>query len=358
MPQRPNRPQGNAGGMAQPRRAALDGGRVTPTPRRGTPRAQQPRQNAQYGSDIEREVAEIDQGIRLEGFTSAFAPLTDDQVSAYLNGRGNGQQQRRRQPNRSRQQPQQVPQGQPDGGYATSQPSVEPVIEMSHIGKIYPSQPNTPALEDINIKIMPGEFVFLTGHSGAGKSTFINMILWSEDARPTSGSIKVAGIDLNTLRPKKLPLLRQQIGSVFQDFKLLKDRTVYQNVAFVLECLDKPESFIQKQVPEVLRLVGLSAYADSYPDELSGGEVQRVSIARAMVNRPPLLLCDEPTGNLDPTISAGIMRLLNRINQTGTTIICSTHDNDIVNAMRKRVVAFNNGHIVYDQQNSGYYTGA
>ena len=183
------------------------------------------------------------------------------------------------------------------------------------------------------------------------------MILWEPSARPTSGDISVSGVDLKMLRPNKLPFLRRQIGSVFQDFKLLDDRTVYQNVAFILECLDKPEDFIEKQVPEVLRLVGLADQMDSYPDELSGGERQRVSIARAMVNRPPLLLCDEPTGNLDPKISVGIMRLLNRINQTGTTVICSTHDKNVVDSMRKRVIAFSEGHIVYDKENSGYYVG-
>lgn len=304
---------------------------------------------------VEEEEAEINRGLESSGFTAAFAPLTDDQINAYMRNKQRGNR---------RPQPQPQPSQAARTGVMQPQPTMQqpvhqgdPVIEMSHITKIYDAQPNNPALSDINVKIYPGEFVFLTGHSGAGKSTFLNMILWEPSARPTSGDISVSGVDLKMLRPNKLPFLRRQIGSVFQDFKLLEDRTVYQNVAFILECLDKPEEFIDKQVPEVLRLVGLADQMDSYPNELSGGERQRVSIARAMVNRPPLLLCDEPTGNLDPKISVGIMRLLNRINQTGTTVICSTHDKNVVDSMRKRVIAFSEGHIVYDKENSGYYVG-
>lgn len=241
------------------------------------------------------------------------------------------------------------------------QPKIErsgiPTISMRNVGKIYESQPNKPALENVTLDIYPGEFVFLVGHSGSGKSTFIKLL--TRELRATSGHVIVAGQDLSQMRNWKVPYLRRQIGCVFQDFKLLPDKTTYENVAFTLECIGKPRSIIKAQVPEVLRLVGLAEKMDAYPDQLSGGEQQRVSVARAMVNRPPLLICDEPTGNLDPAISLGIMKLLERINRTGTTVVMATHDRDMVDSMRKRVVALEAGHIVRDQEKGGYgYYGA
>jgi len=190
------------------------------------------------------------------------------------------------------------------------------------------------------------------GHSGSGKSTFLRTI--TREIQVTSGQILVAGQDLTKMRNRKVPYLRRQIGCVFQDFKLLQDKTAYENVAFALECIGKPRSVIRAQVPEVLRLVGLGEKQDMFPDQLSGGEQQRVCVARAMVNRPPLLVCDEPTGNLDPGISLGIMKLLERINRTGTTIIMATHDREMVDSMRRRVIALENGHVVRDQERGGY----
>ena len=227
-----------------------------------------------------------------------------------------------------------------------------PTISLRNVSMVYPSQPNKPALDDISLDIYPGEFVFLVGHSGSGKSTFIRLL--NREIRATSGQVIVAGKDLTRMRNGKVPYLRRQIGCVFQDFKLLPDKTTYENVAFALECIGKPRSVIKVQVPEVLRLVGLGDRMDSYPDQLSGGEQQRVSVARAMVNRPPLLICDEPTGNLDPAISLGIMKLLDRINRTGTTVVMATHDREMVDSMRRRVVALEAGHLVRDQERGGY----
>lgn len=229
---------------------------------------------------------------------------------------------------------------------------VEPVILMEHVTKIYPAQPNKPALDDINLEIYPGEFVFLVGHSGSGKTTLLNTML--RNVKPTSGRILVAGQDLMTIKNRKIPFLRRQIGAVFQDYKLLPNRTAYENVAFALQCIGKPRAVIKAQVPEVLRLVGLADQMDSLPDQLSGGEQQRVSVARAMVNRPPLLICDEPTGNLDPAISLGIMKLLERINRTGTTVIVATHDREMVDSMHRRVIALEGGRVVRDQERGGY----
>ncbi len=235
--------------------------------------------------------------------------------------------------------------------------AVPPTIAMRNVTVVYPAQPDKPALDNVSLDIMPGDFCFLVGHSGSGKSTFIKTI--TRELRPTSGHIYVAGQDLSTLRDRKVPYLRRQIGCVFQDYKLLPKRTAYENVAFALECIGKSKSVIKVQVPEVLRLVGLENKMDKLPDQLSGGEQQRVSVARAMVNRPPLLVCDEPTGNLDPAISLGIMKLLERINRTGTTVLVATHDREMVDSMRRRVVALENGHIVRDEQNGGYgYYGA
>lgn len=229
---------------------------------------------------------------------------------------------------------------------------VEPVILMEHVTKVYPAQPNKPALDDVNLEIYPGEFVFLVGHSGSGKTTLLNTML--RNVKPTSGRVIVAGQDLMKIKNRKIPFLRRQIGAVFQDYKLLPNRTAYENVAFALQCIGKPKAVIKAQVPEVLRLVGLAEQMDSLPDQLSGGEQQRVSVARAMVNRPPLLICDEPTGNLDPAISLGIMKLLERINRTGTTVIVATHDRAMVDSMQRRVVALEGGRVIRDQERGGY----
>ena len=229
-----------------------------------------------------------------------------------------------------------------------------PTISLQNVTHIYPSQPNKPALDDVSLDIYPGEFVFIVGHSGSGKSTFIRLL--TRELRASKGKVLVAGQDLTKMRNWKVPYLRRQIGCVFQDFKLLPDKTCYENVAFALECIGKPRSVIKVQVPEVLRLVGLSDRTNAYPDQLSGGEQQRVAVARAMVNRPPLLVCDEPTGNLDPAISLGIMKLLDRINRAGTTVVMATHDREMVDSMRKRVVALEAGHIVRDQERGGYGT--
>lgn len=229
---------------------------------------------------------------------------------------------------------------------------VEPVILMEHVTKVYPAQPNKPALDDVNLEIYPGEFVFLVGHSGSGKTTLLNTML--RNVKPTSGRVIVAGQDLMKIKNRKIPFLRRQIGAVFQDYKLLPNRTAYENVAFALQCIGKPKAVIRAQVPEVLRLVGLAEQMDSLPDQLSGGEQQRVSVARAMVNRPPLLICDEPTGNLDPAISLGIMKLLERINRTGTTVIVATHDRAMVDSMQRRVIALEGGRVIRDQERGGY----
>jgi cell division ATP-binding protein ftsE len=244
---------------------------------------------------------------------------------------------------------------------AQDAPKVErtgtPTISFKNASLVYPSQPNRPALDNISADIYPGEFVFVVGHSGSGKSSLLRLI--TREQKATHGQVIVAGQDLTRMRNSKVPYLRRQIGTVFQDFKLLPDKTVYENVSFALECIGKPRPVIDIQVPEVLRLVGLSQKMSAYPDQLSGGEQQRVSVARAMVNRPPLLICDEPTGNLDPAISLGIMKLLDRINRAGTTVVMATHDREMVDSMRKRVIALEAGHIVRDQEKGGYgYYGA
>lgn len=224
------------------------------------------------------------------------------------------------------------------------------MISLRGVEKLY--APGKPALIDVNTEIEQGEFVFLVGHSGSGKSTFIKLLL--REIAPTKGQIIVAQQDLSKLKSWKVPYLRRNIGCVFQDFKLLPNKTTYENVAFALEVIGRSRHVIRTQVPEVLRLVGLEDKINSYPDELSGGEQQRVSIARAFVNRPPLLLADEPTGNLDPATSLGIMSLLNRINKTGTTVLVATHDREMVDSMRKRVIALEGGRIIRDQ-NRGVY---
>lgn len=224
------------------------------------------------------------------------------------------------------------------------------MIRLKNVSKNYDG--DKPALVEVNVAVTKGEFVFLVGPSGSGKSTFIRLLL--REFLPTRGDIFVAGQDVVHMRPWKVPFLRRNIGCVFQDFKLLPNKTTFENVAFALEVIGRSRTTINNQVPEVLRLVGLEDRLDSYPDELSGGEQQRVSIARAFANRPPILLCDEPTGNLDPATSLGIMTLLQRINQTGTTVLIATHDREIVDSMRKRVIALEAGKVVRDQLKGVY----
>ena len=226
------------------------------------------------------------------------------------------------------------------------------VIALRNVTKVYTAQPDKPALKGLTLDIRAGEFVFLVGHSGSGKSTFIRML--NREVVPTSGDLMVAGENLRTIRNWRVPYLRRNVGCVFQDFKLLPNKTARENVAFALEAIGKSRHVIKTQVPEVLRLVGLEEKMDKYPDQLSGGEQQRVSIARSIVNRPPLLICDEPTGNLDPQTSLGIMRLLERINRTGTTVLVATHDREMVDQMRRRVLALENGVLVRDQSKGVY----
>jgi len=211
------------------------------------------------------------------------------------------------------------------------------------------------ALRDVSLDVGKGEFVFLVGPSGSGKSTFLRLLL--RDEVPTRGHIVVAGRDVTQLSNWKVPQLRRNIGCIFQDYKLLPNKSVYENVAFALEVIGRPRSVVHAQVPAILELVGLDDKADSLPEELSGGEQQRVSIARAFVNRPLILLADEPTGNLDPANSAGIMRLLDRINRTGTTVVMCTHDYGIVDLMRRRVIELNRGVLVRDEAQGAYATG-
>lgn len=225
------------------------------------------------------------------------------------------------------------------------------MILFDRVSKTYANQ-NRPALDDVSLEIEKGEFVFLVGPSGSGKSTFLRLVLREE--RPNSGSVWVLGKELNRLSNWKIPALRRQIGTVFQDFRLLPNKSVFENVAFALEVIGKPRSHIRKVVPEVLEVVGLEDKMERRPDELSGGEQQRVAIARAFVNRPMLLIADEPTGNLDPNTSIGIMKLLDRINRLGTTVIMSTHDAQIVDQMRRRVIELETGHVVRDQSRGVY----
>jgi len=225
------------------------------------------------------------------------------------------------------------------------------VILFENVVKLYPTQ-TRPALDDVSLEVEKGEFVFLVGASGSGKSTFLRLVLREE--RPTKGQVWVLGKELNRLSNWKIPMLRREIGTVFQDFRLLPNKTVAENVAFALEVIGKPSSHIKKVVPEVLEVVGLEGKEGRRPDELSGGEQQRVAIARAFVNRPMLLIADEPTGNLDPGTSVGIMKLLDRINRLGTTVVMSTHDSQIVDQMRRRVIELEGGHVVRDQSRGVY----
>ena len=228
------------------------------------------------------------------------------------------------------------------------------MIRFDNVSKVY-ARGARPALDDVSVEVSRGEFVFLVGASGSGKSTFLRLVLREE--RPTAGRVFVLGRDLAQVSAWKVPQVRRQIGVVFQDFRLLTNKSVYDNVAIALQVIGKPRHHIQTTVPEVLELVGLEGKERRLPHELSGGEQQRVAIARAFVNRPAILLADEPTGNLDPRTSVGIMRLLDRINRTGTTIVMATHDNAIVDQMRKRVIELVDGVVVRDQDRGVYGAG-
>jgi cell division transport system ATP-binding protein len=228
------------------------------------------------------------------------------------------------------------------------------MIRFEDVTKAYKG--DVVALRELSVEILKGEFVFLVGPSGSGKSTFLKLLLRDEVA--TGGRVLVAGRDIGRLGAWKVPQLRRNIGCVFQDFKLLANKTVYENVAFALEVIGRPKHIVRTQVPQILDLVGLTKKADNFPTELSGGEQQRVSIARAFVNRPLILLADEPTGNLDPATTVGIMRLLDRINRTGTTVVMATHDQRIVDAMRRRVIELDHGSLVRDQVRGVYGVGS
>jgi len=227
------------------------------------------------------------------------------------------------------------------------------MISFENVTKDYKG--GSVAIRDMSVEIDKGEFVFLVGSSGSGKTTFIRLLLREEI--PTQGRILVAGRDIANLSQWRIPYLRRNIGCVFQDFRLLPNKNVFENVAFALEVIGRPKHVVSAQVPQVLDLVGLSKKRDSLPGELSGGEQQRVAVARAFVNRPLILLADEPTGNLDPATSQGIMRLLERINKTGTTVVIATHDSGIVDQMRRRVVELDHGTLVRDQARGVYGYG-
>jgi cell division transport system ATP-binding protein len=227
------------------------------------------------------------------------------------------------------------------------------MIKTDTVDKVYKG--GISALEDVSIDIEKGEFVFLVGPSGSGKSTFLKLLTKEEE--PTGGQVYVAGKNLASLPRWRVPYMRRNVGCVFQDFKLLPNKTVFENVSFALEVIGRPRSVVRRQVPQILELVGLGEKLDRFPDELSGGEQQRVSIARAFVNRPLILIADEPTGNLDPATSVGIMRLLDRINRIGTTVLMATHDHAIVDSMRRRVIELEDGQVVRDQSRGIYGVG-
>ncbi len=229
----------------------------------------------------------------------------------------------------------------------------QPVVEFDDVTKVYDD--GTVGLEDVSCRIDRGEFVFLVGQTGSGKSTMIRLLLKEFEA--TRGHILVAGRDITRMRRERIPYLRRNIGAIFQDFKLLPNRTVYDNVAYALQVTGAKRDEIREKVPHILRLVGLSTKLHNYPDQLSGGEQQRVSVARAFVNHPPLLIADEPTGNLDPETSLGIMQLIHRINKTGTTVIVATHDREMVDRMRRRVIELVDGRVVRDEAVGGYVRG-
>jgi len=226
-----------------------------------------------------------------------------------------------------------------------------PIVELRDATVVYPG--GHVGVERVSFALTRGEFAFVVGPTGCGKSTLIKMLI--REVEPASGEVLIAGRDVNRLRRSRLPYLRRRIGTVFQDFKLLPNRSVYDNVAYALQVTGGSRGEIRRKVPEIIRLVGLQGKVHSYPDQLSGGEQQRVSIARAFVNHPPLLLADEPTGNLDPETSVGIMQLLYRINRTGTTVLVETHDRDMVDKMRRRVLALDEGRLVRDEATAGYH---
>ena len=235
--------------------------------------------------------------------------------------------------------------------HLTEQRSRPPIVELRRVTKVYPG--GHVGLEHVSLRVDRGEFIFLVGPTGCGKTTLIKTLI--REIRPTEGEVLIAGRDIGSLSSKKVPQLRRRIGTVFQDYKLLPNRTVYDNVAYSLQVIGESRKEIRRKVPDILRLVGLSTKLHNFPTELSGGEQQRVSVARAFVNHPPLLLADEPTGNLDPETSIGIMQLIYRINRTGTTVIVATHDKEMVDKMRRRVIELREGRIVRDER-SGFYT--
>ncbi len=247
-------------------------------------------------------------------------------------------------------------QGQPVAAPARAAqlpPDARNVIEFRNVCMHYPA--GDIGLDGATFNVRRGEFLFIVGSTGSGKSTIMRLLI--KEREPTAGTIRVAGRDLGTLEHNKVPYYRRNIGVVFQDFKLLPNRTVYDNVAYALSATGARRKEIRTKVPDVLRLTGLSTKLHNYPDQLSGGEQQRVAVARAFVNRPRILIADEPTGNLDPATSVGIMRLLDRINRTGTTIVMATHDHAIVDSMRRRVVELENGDVVRDQSRGIYGVG-
>lgn len=227
------------------------------------------------------------------------------------------------------------------------------MIRFDSVSKSYPGN-SRPALNSVSLEILKGEFVFLVGASGSGKSSFLRLVLKEE--KPSRGDIHVLGQRLNTLPSRKVPFFRRNLGVVFQDFRLLPQKTVFDNVAFTLQVIGKSRGFIQEAVPDTLKMVGLAGKSGRFPHELSGGEQQRVAIARAVVNKPAIMLADEPTGNLDPATSAGIMGLLERINVGGTTVIMATHDAGIVDQMQRRVIELISGQVVRDERHGGYQT--
>ena len=231
-----------------------------------------------------------------------------------------------------------------------STPGGIPVVELREVSKVYDG--GSVGLDNASMRIGRGEFVFLVGPTGCGKSTCIRLLM--KELEASKGEVLIAGRALNDIPRSKVPYLRRNIGTVFQDYKLLPNRTVYDNVAYSLQVIGEARQEIRRKVPDILRLVGLSTKLHNYPNELSGGEQQRVSVARAFVNHPPLLLADEPTGNLDPETSIGIMQLLYRINKTGTTVVVATHDVEMVDKMRRRVIELSQGAIVRDEQAGAY----
>lgn len=224
------------------------------------------------------------------------------------------------------------------------------MLDLMNVSKAYPG--GNVALRNISVHIDPGEFVFIVGPSGAGKSTFIKMLF--REVLPSEGSIRLHDVDILNLKPKEIPYMRRQLGIIFQDYRLLPDRTVYDNVAFAMQVIEAPYRTIKRRVMNVLDLVGLRRRAYARPNELSGGEQQRIAIARAIVNSPSVVIADEPTGNLDPETSMDIMQIFQEINNSGTTIIMATHDKQIVDSMGKRVIAIERGEIVRDELNGAY----